>query len=99
MIELALDWINRRYLQGERKQLQDKRGLAETRRIFREHIAEAVALGETLAGTDTAISAERLLHSIPSLSANAVVDARHYHKEHLLVELEALIGRLGRGAL
>lgn len=142
MIELALDWTNRRYLQRERQQLKDKRGLAalrarlscllpvnptakqewrmrlrfwssadkavqtvqrsrlaETRRLFQAHIAEAIALGEVPASTDTAVSAERLLHSVAGLSANALVDGGHYSKAHLLAELEALLERLRAGAL
>lgn len=73
--------------------------LAETRQLFSDDMARAVALGQMLEPADPFISAERLLSRVAGLSAQAVVDRQHYTSVHLLAELSAMMNELRQGRL
>lgn len=71
--------------------------LGETRRLFRDDIARAVALGQMPEPPDLSIVAERLLARVAGLSAQAVVDHQHYSSGRLMAELSAMLEELRQG--
>lgn len=75
-------------------QAEQRVRLMSSRALFAEDIRQAVARGELPAALDCARAAEQLMHMVAGVSCNALLDAAHYPRRHLLALVEDALDSL-----